>query len=371
MSNKNICIISESQSAKNPESFIKAHKDLLDGNIHFLYGGTLPKFSEKYGELAKYPNILERILIKLKLNKTISPLKKGLIKYLKHEKIDLVLAEYGTTGAQVFSICKELNIPLIVHFHGYDISKYKLVKWHKELYKEMFDYADAIIAVSEDMKADLIKVGAKEKKINVTPCGPNEKFGQLVPNYHSNTFLALGRFVDKKAPYYTIMAFNEVQKEYPELKLVMIGGGYLLNASKNLVKYLKLENKISIKGGLNHNELFSYFEDAFCFVQHSIIAEDGDSEGTPVAILEAASAGLPIISTKHKGIKQAVLHNKTGFLVDEHDVESMIKYMKSLAKDRNRCEKIGKNGKQHISDNYTLEKHISILNSTIEGILYE
>ncbi|MDC1505815.1 glycosyltransferase [Winogradskyella sp.] len=369
MNKKKICIITESKSSQTPESFVKAHKDLLEGEIHFLYGSTLPLYSEKYGDIALYPSFFDKLLQKLKIKKYSNPIVRGIKHYLISENIELVLAEYGTTGAQVFSICEHLEIPLIVHFHGYDASRYDLIEWHKDLYPKMFEYASGLIAVSEDMKKDLINLGANEDKIVVNPYGPNNSFLKLNPDYFSNNFLAVGRFIDKKAPYNTIMAFNEVQKTFPQLKLVMLGGGYLLNSSKNLVKLLKLEDKIKILGKIEHSELLKYFENAFCFVQHSVIADDGDSEGTPVAILEAQASGLPIISTYHKGIKEAVIHKETGYLVNEYDVSNMINYMKKLAADRELCQNMGKRAKEHIEQNYLMVKHIDTINEFIKKIL--
>ena len=61
--------------------------------------------------------------------------------------------------------------------------------------------------------------------------------------------------------------------------------------------------------------------ECFGFVQHSVTASNGDKEGTPVAILEASLAGMPIISTSHAGIKDAVEHNITGVLSEEYDVD--------------------------------------------------
>ena len=46
---------------------------------------------------------------------------------------------------------------------------------------------------------------------------------------------------------------------------------------------------------------------ARAFVQHSVTAADGDSEGTPVSILEAGAAGLPVVSTRHAGIPEGVV----------------------------------------------------------------
>lgn len=363
----NLCIISESRSAENPESFIKAHKDLLDGNVHFLYGGTLPKYSEKYGPLEKYPTLWQRISARLGTKRFDTPLVAGLKHYLKSEKIDVVLAEYGTTGAQVFPVCRELGIPLVVHFHGRDAFEDIVIDYHRELYPSMFEHASAIVAVSEKMKEQLISLGACPTKTFVSPYGPHSHFLNISANYKSNNILAVGRFVDKKAPYYTIFAFNKICKDFPEIKLQMVGGGYLLNACQNLVKVLKLEDKVIFHDKVRHELLTSYFSDACLFVQHSIRPNNKDAEGTPVAILEAMAAGLPVIATRHMGIMDVVQEGETGFLVDEHDVDSMSKKMKYLLENRDILRQMGIASKQRIARYFLMQHHIDKLNQIIKS----
>jgi glycosyltransferase involved in cell wall biosynthesis len=103
------------------------------------------------------------------------------------------------------------------------------------------------------------------------------------------------------------------------------------------------------------------------FVQHSVTPSYGDAEGTPVTILEAQAAGLPVVSTKHAGIPQAVVHGKTGYLVDERDVEGMAGYMSALLADRSACVAMGSQARQHIKQNYSMTRHISILQELIDA----
>ena len=60
---------------------------------------------------------------------------------------------------------------------------------------------------------------------------------------------------------------------------------------------------VDFLGVQSPNQIRDLINNSFCFVQHSIVAENGDAEGTPVAILEATAAGLPVVSTRHAGIK--------------------------------------------------------------------
>lgn len=90
-------------------------------------------------------------------------------------------------------------------------------------------------------------------------------------------------------------------------------------------------------------------------IQHSVTAVDGDMEGTPVIILEAAGAGLPIISTKHAGIQDVVIHGSTGFLVDEVAVKEMADFMIKILQEPDLARKMGDAGKQFIANNFTLK----------------
>ena len=94
------------------------------------------------------------------------------------------------------------------------------------------------------------------------------------------------------------------------------------------------------------------------FVQHSVRAEDGNMEGTPLTVLEASAAGVPVISTNHGGIPDVIINGKTGFLVEEFDVSGMANNMKKLLQDKDLPEKLGRAGKENIKNNYLLKYHI-------------
>ncbi len=102
------------------------------------------------------------------------------------------------------------------------------------------------------------------------------------------------------------------------------------------------------------------------FVQHSMTAISGDSEGTPVGILEAGGAGLPVISTYHAGIPDVVEDGITGYLVNEGDIELMADRMIAVAQDSALAARMGVAAQAKVLSNYTLEKSISRLITIIE-----
>ena len=136
-------------------------------------------------------------------------------------------------------------------------------------------------------------------------------------------FVAVGRFVDKKAPQLTLAAFGQVAATLREAQLVMIGDGPLFESTRRAARSFGLEDRVEFRGRQTSQEVATAMRKARVFVQHSIRTVRGDSEGTPVSILEAGAAGLPVVSTRHAGIKDVVQHGSTGFLVEEGDVEGI------------------------------------------------
>jgi glycosyltransferase involved in cell wall biosynthesis len=105
------------------------------------------------------------------------------------------------------------------------------------------------------------------------------------------------------------------------------------------------------------------------FVLHSVTTSEDDVEGTPVAVLEAGAASLPVVSTRHAGIKDVVIHGETGFLVDEGDVQGMACYMVELARDPGLAARLGQRAREHVCENFSMEKSLTTLWGIIEGVL--
>ncbi len=229
----------------------------------------------------------------------------------------------------------------------------------------MFEKSAKVIAVSKVMETKLLELGCPKDKLIYNVYGPQKEFESITPNFNKKQFLAVGRFTDKKAPYYTILAFNEVAKKHTDARLIMAGDGALLSSCKNLVRYLGITNNVKFVGVIDKQGLLNLLKESLAFVQHSLVGGNGDMEGTPVAILEASMAGLPIISTNHAGIPDVIIHNETGFLVDEHDVEGMSNYMLKIFEDNTLAQQLGQKGKERIKEYFSIEDYIGTLNNLV------
>ena len=94
---------------------------------------------------------------------------------------------------------------------------------------------------------------------------------------------------------------------------------------------------------------------ASVFMQHSVIASSGDREGTPVAVLEAGAAGIPVVATRHEGIADVVVHGETGILVDEGDTDAMGAAVAELLLDPSHAQRLGRAARQRVEERYSIE----------------
>lgn len=347
---------------RSSETFIQTHARRLPARVLLLHGQRFPRRT-KDDLLISSP--LERLAeaVAAEFGADTRGLKnRAFRRYLKRHRVRAVLAEYGTTGASVLEACRAAGVPLVVHFHGFDAYRDALLREYRDRYRQLFEGAASIVAVSRDMIEQLVSLGAPRERIACVPCGVDVTFFTPAdPAQAPPLFVSIGRFVDKKTPHYTLLAFAEVARAHPEARLVMVGEGPLLEVCEQLARAMGLGGSVVFPGARSHAEAAALLRGARAFVQHSSRSRSGDSEGTPVAVMEAGAAGLPVVATRHAGIKDVVVHGETGFLVDEGDVRGMAGYMLELVRRPELAAALGRAARERIRGGYSQESSVARL----------
>lgn len=313
------------------ETFVKRHIELLGKDTVVIYGGLTPFKTEQFDESDSF---FVKMLFRFRslFDNSLSIRDFLLQRLLKKYAIKTCYAEFGPVGAGALKACKKSDVNLIVNFHGYDAFRLDILNDYKSQYQALFEYCKSIVVVSQSMREHIQALGCAEDKLVYMPCYPDPKFGQLNYSPSQKRITFIGRFVEKKAPWLLILAFREVLSQHPDAELWMVGDGPLKSICESTVNALNIPN-VTFTGMVAHDELNSVFASTMVYAQHSIIAANGDREGTPVSIMEALSAGIPIVSTRHEGIQDIINSDEVGLLIDEQDVLGMAKAICQLLGD--------------------------------------
>jgi colanic acid/amylovoran biosynthesis glycosyltransferase len=356
-----LCIVQPNWNVVS-ETFIQAHAERLPAEVTVIHGyppqiGGNP--APSIGMVRRGWLEIRRRLFHYRTDWMTEQYFSGLFRRVR---ADAILAEYGPTGTLIHGACKSRRLPLIVHFHGYDASHRETIETHRSGYQALFRDGITIIAVSKAMQQRLISLGANPDQVVYNPYGVDTSlFEGADPTSAGPTFLGVGRFVEKKAPQLTLLAFERVSRVYPEARLRWIGDGPLFGPCRDLAIGLGIMDKVDFLGKQPSERVRQEMKMARGFVQHSVEASDGDCEGTPVAILEAGATGLPVIATRHAGIPDVVIEGKTGLLVDERDVPGMATQMRKILEEPLFAGELGRNAREHIRANHSMAASIDRL----------
>ena len=343
---------------KPSETFIRTHVDnLLPGRTVTIdwpaHGSTNPPISN--GAIATL---------------RLSPPPRGLIGYfkppfnaddterarafLRSQNVGAVLAEFGPAAVQISKITRKTGTPLFPHFHGVDVSKRMRNPLAVGQYRRLFPVAKAIIAPSRFLIEKLVAAGCPADKTHVIPCGVDAD--RFSPSARMpGRALMVGRLVDKKGPLTSIQAFARAAELFPDARLDVVGDGPLLQACQQVVATTSMSGQISLHGALPHTEVSRLMSQASIFLQHSVTPRDGNTEGMPVALLEAMASGLGIVTTRHAGIPEAITNEIEGLLVDERDSAGMSAAITRLLESPAAIEDLGDAARQRFLSDFKQE----------------
>ena len=233
-------------------------------------------------------------------------------------------------------------------------------RWQKRAEKFAFRQANAIVANAEAVKKYLITEGISGDKIKVIYNGLD--FERLTPKITDGKTILdeLGLPADENIKFITLVAnlrhrvknqpmflraAQKVTQKFPNAHFVLAGEGELRESLENLAKELKIaENTHFIGRCTRVPELLSI---SFAGVLTSF------NEGFSNAILEYMAASLPVVATRVGGAGEAIIENKTGFLVESDDREAMANRLIELLSDEEKARKFGTHGREIVEQKFS------------------
>ncbi|WP_299486064.1 glycosyltransferase [Acaryochloris sp. IP29b_bin.137] len=274
----------------------------------------------------------------------------------------LIHSHFGQDGTIALPLARRLNLPLIVTFHGFDITTHDesaesnfIQKIYFQRRETLTRSASLFIAVSEFIHRELIAKGFPEEKLTVHHIGVDVDYFTFKPLMgRENIVLFVGRLVEKKGCEYLIDAVSHLQAHFPGLELVVIGDGPL---RPQLVK--RAASKVShyaFLGAQPHHTVKAWMQKAKVFCVPSLTASSGDTEGFGLVFTEAQAVGLPVVSFASGGVPEAVAHAETGLLAPEGNVKELTAHLIRLLSDVDLWQSFSHQGRARVCKLFDLKR---------------
>jgi len=287
-------------------------------------------------------------------------LKECLLAYIKLIKyafsgadiLHLHLAMYGSFWRKQFPLflARLMKIKTIIHLHGSEFKEfYENGSWFRKLMiRNMFEKADMVFVLSREWHKWVKSITQKPGKIEIVY---NTALKQKLSSkkcHEKVTITKLGRLGRRKGTYNLLDAFKRLASRYPKTRLVLAGDGEIKKVKK-LVSEYNLNDRVEVPGWLSWDQV------NIILAVTDIYALPSFNEGLPNSILEAISWAIPVVSTPVGGICEAVINEKTGFLINPGDVNMLENRLERLIVDNDMRIRMGKAGHRLFKDKFDIE----------------
>jgi len=242
---------------------------------------------------------------------------------------------------------------IILTSHGGDLFALKGALFSR-LKRWIINASDHLTVVSSAMKDTAMMLGIPERKISVIPMGV-DSYGTFFPSMTSaerEGLIFVGRLVSKKGIEYLLESMPSVLKRHPKQHLTIIGDGPLRTTLLELCRVKKIEQSVTFVGSIVNTAIPSYLQKAAIAIMPSVVTDNGDQDGAPVAIMETLACGCPTLVSDYPGARDIIVDGENGLLVRQKSsimIAEKINYLLDNPKIR---ESLGKNGRESIQKKF-------------------
>jgi glycosyltransferase involved in cell wall biosynthesis len=181
------------------------------------------------------------------------------------------------------------------------------------------------------------------------------------PPRHRPLLLSVGQLKDRKGMHYLIEACGHLRDWGVEFDCEIVGDGDQRVRLDEMIERLALRDRVSLLGALPHEVVLEKYRAATIFVLPCVISLDGDRDGIPNVILEAMAMGLPVVSTMHSGVPEAVQDGRNGFLVSPGDSVGLADALARLIKDEELSRAMGRAGRKRVAEKFDPDRNVKKL----------
>jgi colanic acid/amylovoran biosynthesis glycosyltransferase len=283
----------------------------------------------------------------------------------------LVHAHFGTDGVLALPLARRLGVPLVTSLRGFEIGRRGLLgsgrlSWMRYALgrSRLMREGDMFLAVSAALREKALSQGFPADRTRVHYNGVDLARFAAPREDDGETILHVGRLVAKKGTALVLRAFARL----PSGKLLIIGDGPLRAALERLAGELGLGERARFLGAQPPGTVAEWMARAALLAAPSLTAPNGDLEGLPNVVVEAAAAGLPVVGSSHSGIPEAVAEGRTGFIVPEGEVDPLAARLSSLLGDAALRHRMGAAGRRLAEERFDFVRQMRRLEDRYDEI---
>lgn len=287
----------------------------------------------------------------------------------------LLHAHHGPNGFYALPIARNLKIPLVVTFHGSDITiadlRYEKTYWGFRYYfankRKLRESGATFLVVSRFVQKKVLEQGFPPENVHLVYTGINT--GEFKPDCAENwpVILVVGRCTEQKGQEFAIMAASEVQKQIPDVELVLIGEGPRRGDLERLAK--QSLRRYQVLGARPLEEVRAWMNRASLVCMPSVTTLSGAAEGFGMVCAEAQAMSKPVVAFRSGAIPEIISHGTTGFLAEERDCKALAQYMVTLLQDAELRKRFGRAGREAMLRQFDLEQCTRLLEKVYWTVL--
>lgn len=222
------------------------------------------------------------------------------------------------------------------------------------LIKSTYKYADRIIVPTKAVKTNLAShFSVPKEKITVVPNWT--LFKPLKPIKPVYDLIFIGRFENEKNPLAIIEIIKKIRISKKDVILRMLGSGSLERKIRSEIRVNKLSKNIKIDGFIDN--IVPYLRSSKLLILPTI------NEGMPNVVLEAAVYKVPTVTTSFPGVKEVIIHRKTGFIAN--NLTELSSYIMKLLEDENLRKSLGNGAYYHVEKNFSYQNQKKFISSLL------
>ena len=254
------------------------------------------------------------------------------VRYLSNKNITSREQRQHVLGQRFDRLAKEINLKKT---NKQRLSRKASERFAGSYTRLVYDRADLVLTPSEAMKQILKKQGV-EAPIEVMSNGVKYDFFTKKDDFEiKKRFIHMGRLGSDKSVEVVIKAFALAQEVDPAVRLDIYGDGPERKKLQNLSRQLKVQSKIKFLGAYDINKVAKILKNYDCFVTASTIETQG------IVLLEAMSAGLPVLGVKALAVPEAIKHGVNGYLSKPADAKGLAKNMLQIIQQPTKLKALG------------------------------